>query len=257
MNSAHWRDYFHHDQFHHQEPDWNSPVIIDSARALRLAASLARYQLVERSDGTTLLKVARRAYPSEEAYCEALALYVRSEGWHGVLLERLIRRLGGQTLAQHWSHALFSIVRRALGARVAIEILVVGEIVCTSYFRLLRRHVGDPVVRQVCEQLLRDEAVHLDFHRERLAADQQGWGLVRHMLWAWRFRAITICATTLAWLDHGKVLRSFGGTRREFHTETRRERGCLLTALARSMEETAAESTNGSLPLENPTFRPL
>lgn len=246
MNFSSWLAYFQKESLKNFEPDWRLPVSLPPAHAQALAASLARYQLGESGDGEVLLRDARRIYPGEDDYCSALASYIRVEGLHAQLLARLVHHLGGKPIARHWTHSMFRLVRRALGARFEIEVLAIAEIVGTAYYRLLRRHVADPVVEQVCEQLLHDEARHLDFHGERLAADQRGWGLAAHALWAWRFRALIFCASTIAWIDHGKVVRTFGGTHHEFRTETRRECGCLLVALARSTE---------ALPLENPTLR--
>jgi hypothetical protein len=255
MNSAPWLAYFQKESLAHFEADWHLPVALSAAQAQALAASLARYQLGESGDGTVLLKDARRIYPCEDDYCAALASYIRVEGLHAQLLDRLVHHLGGQTLARHWTHSLFRLIRRALGARFEIEVLAIAEIVGTAYYRLLHRHVPDPVVQQVCAQLLHDEARHLDFHGERLAADQRGWGLLAHALWAWRFRALVLCAGMVAWLDHGEVLRAFGGRRREFQAEARRECSCLLAALARSAEALLAEESDASLPLKNPTLR--
>jgi hypothetical protein len=67
----------------------------------------------------------------------------------------------------------------------------------------------------MCKLILRDEARHIDFHRDRLAARHpQGVGL----LWTARFYLLGHACAWFLWLGHGACFRALGATRAElFH----------------------------------------
>jgi hypothetical protein len=231
MNSTYWLTYFQRNRLGRAEPEWESPLSRPSSLAAKIAASLSHFQLGESGEGSCLFAKARDAYPDDTNYHAALDLFIKEEQEHARLLSRLVGRLGGRLIARHWTHTLFRLLRRALGATFEIQVLVIAEVVGTSYYRLLGRHFADPVVRHVCELLLRDEAKHIEFHRDRFATDQRRWLPWKRTAWAAQFQMLFLGATAVAWADHGSALRAIGGTRREFVREARDECIRLLDAL--------------------------
>src|SRR5262249_33687672 len=71
---------------------------------------------------------------------------------------------GGRTIRHHWTHTLFRFVRRALGFKFEIQLLVRAELVGTAYHRLLQMCTRDSVLDEACSLILKDEAQHVDFH---------------------------------------------------------------------------------------------
>ena len=232
MNSAHWLAYFQQNRLERWEPDWELPVSSPLALTHKVAKSLSHFQLGESGEGSFLLAKARRSYSEDPDYCAALNLFIKEEQEHARLLARLVRRFEGRLVTRHWTHSLFRLLRRTLGATFELQVLVIAELVGTSYYRLLRRHMADPVVAQVCDLLLRDEARHVEFHRDRFAADQRAWLPLERAVWAFQFQVIFFGAATVAWMDHGRALRAAGGSRREFLDEARGECIRLLDAVA-------------------------
>ena len=51
---------------------------------------------------------------------------------------------------------------------------------------------------EVCDLLLRDEARHVEFHRDRFAADQRAWLPLERAVWAFQFQVIFLGAATVA-----------------------------------------------------------
>lgn len=232
MNSARWLTYFQQNRLERPEPGWELPVSSPLRLTHKIASSLSHFQLGESGEGSFLLAKARRSYSEDADYCAALDLFIREEQEHARLLARLVRRFDGRLVTRHWTHSLFRLLRRALGATFEIQVLVIAELVGTSYYRLLRRHMADPVVSQVCDLLLRDEARHVEFHRDRFAADQRAWLPLERAVWAAQFQVLFLGAATVAWLDHGPALRAVGGSRRAFLDEARGECIRLLDALS-------------------------
>ena len=221
-DSSAWLHYFQQNQLRRPEFDWSRPTPFPPAVARALARSLAHFQLGESGDGTTLLAQARQAWPDDADYVAALSLFVAEEHEHAGQLARLIARLGGTLVTDHWTDRCFRGVRHALGAGFDIQVLLTAELVGTAYYRLLRS-TGDTLLREVCEGMVRDEEAHLRFHADRILTAQLGWSPLRRALWTAQFRLLFEGTLAVAWIDHRRALRAVGISRRLFKTEARAE----------------------------------
>ena len=224
MNSRQWLAYYQANRTNRPEPKWNSPSPMDTPIQRLLARSLSHFQLGETGEGTVLISQARVEAPDNPVYHEALELFIAEEGEHARLLERLVLRFGGTTIHRHWTHALFRLVRHALGFRFEIQVLLIAELVGTAYYRLLKARTRDAVLEETCALLLKDEAQHVDFH-----ADWLGDLLARLLpfeaaVWRGQFQLLFSVAAYVAWIDHRAALVAAGTNRREFFSDARRER---------------------------------
>ena len=85
------------------------------------------------------------AWPDDPDYVAALRLFVGEEHTHAQQLARLIARLGGTLITEHWTDRCFRTVRHALGAGFGVQVLLTAELVGTAYYRLLRS-TGDTLL---------------------------------------------------------------------------------------------------------------
>src|SRR5262249_25142091 len=110
----------------------------------------------------------------------------------------------------------FRAVRHAAGLHLEILVLLVAELIAKRYYRALEEGTGDPVLRAVFGQIVRDELGHVAFHCDRLnRAFAPLPSAVRCLIAAsWRtfFRAVTLVVMA----DHRTVLRAVGVTPRAF-----------------------------------------
>jgi len=97
-------------------------------------------------------------------------------------------------------------------------VLLLTELVSTAYYRVLRRHIEDQPVRDMCTLILRDEAGHVAFHRARLAASGLK-GILASIAWACQFFLCGYAAATMLWMNHRHCLKAIGGTRAEYYRE--------------------------------------
>jgi hypothetical protein len=231
-DSSAWLDYFERNRLHRPEPDWDRPTPFGPAVAGRLARSLAHFQLGESCEGNTLLAGARRKWPDDPDYIAAMALFVAEEREHARLLEHLVTRLGGTLVTKHWTDRCFTMARHALGFGFEIQAVMVAELVGGAYFRLLRS-TGDPVLREVCELMVRDEDQHRRFHVDRVVVTQFRWSPLRRASWAAAFKLLFRAALLAAWVDHRSALRAVGISRRLFFAEAKADaRAWLLRRAA-------------------------
>src|SRR6185503_6979726 len=123
--------------------------------------------------------------------------------------------------------------RRALGVRFELQILLLTEIVSTAYYRVMRRHCEDPAVRAMCGRILREEAGHVSFHCDRLAAEGRSPRGILGALWGAQFWFFRHAAATMLWINHRRCLVSLGGSCGEYYREVRRELRRFTGSLSR------------------------
>jgi hypothetical protein len=120
--------------------------------------------------------------------------------------------------------------------RFELQILLLTELVSTAYYRVLRRHSPDAPLSEMCALILRDEAGHVAFHRDRLASQGRSpLGLVG----AWWQAQFWICghaAATVLWTSHGVCLNAIGGSLAEYFQEVRSELRRFILSLCRAVE---------------------
>jgi hypothetical protein len=246
MNSKQWLAYYEANKENRPEPKWNLPSPLDPAQIRVLAESLSHFQLGETGGGSFLLSGARKQIPDDVAYHKALELFVAEEGEHARLLKCLVLRFGGTTIQRHWTHTLFRLVRRALGFKFEIQLLLIAEIVGTAYYRLLRARTRDCVLDETCALLLADEKKHIEFHADWLGDFHAHLLPLESAAWRGQFQILFAVAMRVAWFDHRNGLGAAGSTRREFFLEARRE--CIR--FLRSLEQNAEQQVKEFAPVQ-------
>lgn len=246
MNSQQWLNYYQQNCVDRREPKWNSPSPLDPSAQKILGHSLSHFQLGETGEGKVLIAGATRQVGDDACYIEALKLFVAEEGEHARLLDRLVRRFGGKIIHRHWTHALFRLVRRAIGFKFEIQLLVIAELVGTAYYRLLRTRTRDSVLDDTCDLLLCDEAKHIEFHADWLGHLMARLLPLEYAIWAVQFQVLFTAATCVAWIDHRPALQISGSSRREFFKEARGECIRFLRSLERNAEQQVRFPSTGT-----------
>jgi len=175
-------------------------------------------------------------------------LWFAEEAEHARLLGCAVRRLGGRIITSHWSFTAFCLCRRVLGVRFELQVLTLTELVSTGYYRMLRRHSPDGPLAAMCELILRDEAGHVAFQRDRLAdagSPKAGW---RGWFWRLQFLACGYGAGTVLWISHAPCLKAIGGTHGEYYSEITRQ----MTRFIRSLGKPAKISGAPALWAKSP-----
>ncbi|MET7771787.1 ferritin-like domain-containing protein [Nocardia sp. NPDC005366] len=192
------------------EPDWQGGARLDPS----VIRSIQRFQVGESGDGANLIAKADRAGDLE--YAAAVRLFVAEERNHARLLELLLRSAGAPTIASHWTDAVFVRLRRALGLRLELMVLMVAEVVALQYYRLLRAGTSDPLATQVAALVLSDEKRHVPFHCQRLRVEFATSSRVVRCAALFAWSIVLLGATVVVAFDHGPALRHFGCRRAEF-----------------------------------------
>lgn len=240
MNHAKWIAHFQRNREQRAEPDWSAPFSLPESVLKHLRPSLAEYQLGDGGGPACLIAGdAEQFRGSSEAMRQIVDLWFAERREHSRLLGRALDRIGARRVHEHWSFTAFLACRRAMGARAELQVLLLVEIVSTVYYRLIRRHCTDQPLRDMCSLILRDEAGHVAFHRDRLAsAGVSNWGL-GGTLWELQFRLFGLAAAAMLWLTHGHCLKALGARPTEFAREIHREVSRFLWRLGRTAQARA------------------
>lgn len=192
------------------EPAWERGARVDTA----IWRSVRRFQIGESGDGANLIAKADRA--GDAPYARAVRLFVAEEQNHARLLGLLLGAGGVSPLASHWSDTVFVRLRRLLGLRLELLVLMVAEVVALRYYRALRDGTDDGLTTQVAGAILADEERHVPFHCERLreAFARVPRPVGRLVLLGWR--ALLLAAALVVACDHGPALWGFGVGRVRF-----------------------------------------
>jgi hypothetical protein len=227
MDANRWIQHFQRNSTNRPEPDWDAPHTLPEAVRLPLLRSLEQFHLGDGGGPAYLIAPNRERFLISETQMRTLVdCWFREEKEHSRLLGRLVARLGGTPIEGHWSFSAFCLTRQLLGVGFELTVLLLTEISSTAYYRLLRRHGDDRVLRAVCKLILRDEAGHIAFHRARLAAARPPG-----LLWEGAFRTLGYLAATMLWANHGRALRAIGATRKEFYAELGKELSLFVRRL--------------------------
>ncbi|MFF3417610.1 ferritin-like domain-containing protein [Streptomyces sp. NPDC002698] len=192
------------------DPDWGRSATLHPA----VWAGIQRFQVGEDGDGANLVGKADQAGDAD--YAQAVRLFVAEEQNHARLLARLLAAGGVATLTGHWSDAAFVRLRRLMGLRMELLVLMIAEVVALRYYRALRDGTGDPLTTEVAGRILSDEQRHVPFHCERLHASlaELPHAARRPVMALWRLLLLAVSLVVAA--DHGPALRRLGIGRLRF-----------------------------------------
>ena len=145
---------------------------ISAAELKPILPSLQAWQLGETSDGYHLLKAAT-IYASrigDPDYIEAVRLFIKEEQKHGNNLGRWLDIIGKGRISYNWGDQLFRTIRY-INTNMEIWTLAVITVESTAqiFYQAVKDASSCPLLRQICTDILIDEADHIRFQSERLS----------------------------------------------------------------------------------------
>ncbi|MFF3673089.1 ferritin-like domain-containing protein [Streptomyces sp. NPDC002120] len=208
------------------DPDWGKGAQLPA----EIVRSIQKFQVGEDGDGSALSGKADLA--GDPVYSEAVRLFIAEEQNHARMLKLLLAAGGAGTLDGHWSDATFVRVRRLLGLRVELLVLMIAEVVALGYYRALRDGAADPLASEVAGRILADEERHVPFHCLRLREGLAGLPRPARRAVTFGWRGLLAGAAVLVAVDHGPALRTLGVGRGAFVAQTLRSSAWMARAMS-------------------------
>jgi hypothetical protein len=198
-----------------QRVDWSLDPEISRKEISIILRSLQAWQLGETSDGKHLLKAATQyaIRINDPAYIEALSLFIKEEQKHGNNLGTYLDRIGKPRIKKDLGDTLFRKVRHFnTNMEIWTLTVIVVESTAQIFYQSLKDATHCKLLKQICTDILIDEAYHITFQTERFSVIFKSktpfWKAVSHRLYYYFFFSTAI----IVWIAHKKLFNAGGNT---------------------------------------------
>ncbi|MEO1050859.1 MAG: ferritin-like domain-containing protein [Bacteroidota bacterium] len=212
MNFQNWITYFKSNRENFSHISWNINDKLTFQEKSIIAKSVQQFQRGEGSEGLNWIKSAERYFSKMEdkSYVEALKLFIKEEQRHSEVLGKMMNANLIPKIEAHWMDNLFRRVRKYTNLEYEITILITAEFIATVYYDALAKAVKSPLVKDLCAQILKDEAQHLAFQSEALRFIKQRQSLLGRIFNRAFHHALVPITIALVWAEHRQVLKAGG-----------------------------------------------
>jgi hypothetical protein len=178
--------------------NWNLEPNIDPKIKAQILPSLKAWQKGETSDGKNLIYASTKyaIQTKDLPYLDAIKLFIKEEQKHGENLGKYIDAIGEKRIQFNLGDYLF---RRVRYFAKSIEVWTITVIIVESYAQIFYKALHDAseckLLRQICSDILKDEAHHIRFQYERLNQiihhRENAFLGIRKFLYKMQFKIIT------------------------------------------------------------------
>ncbi|RZJ63222.1 MAG: ferritin-like domain-containing protein [Flavobacterium sp.] len=207
-SSEYWVNHFTHNA-KIDRIDWTTKTNLSDGQKQRILRSLQAWQLGETSDGAHLLhaanKYANRTH--DFIYPIAVELFIKEEQKHGNNLGRYLDIICEPRVQKDWGDSLFRKIRYF---NTSMELWTLAVITVESaaqlFYQSLKDATGCPLLKQICDDIIKDEAHHIDFQAERMLAIYRAHPAVLKPLAFAVYKTFFFSTAAVVWFGHSKVL---------------------------------------------------
>ncbi len=147
---------------------FEGPVGLSAFRKDLLARSIAVFQLGEAGEGRLAAEIQVFGGPFiNDSYKQACSLFVREEGRHALELLLILRFLGHSPLQKSRANTAFVSLRRMLGIKTKLFVLLIAEVVGVVFYSSLAfvfDESNEPALADAFSSISLEEIDHLIFH---------------------------------------------------------------------------------------------
>ncbi|UAY51676.1 ferritin-like domain-containing protein [Ferruginibacter albus] len=217
--SKQWIDYFKENS-QRNRIDWNLQPTITAEEIKTVLKSLQAWQLGETSDGHNLINASRlyAAKVDDALYVEAVKLFIKEEQKHGNNLGRYLDLIGEKRIKKDWGDSLFRKVRYFNTSMEAWTLAVITvESAAQVFYQSLKNATDCTLLKQICTDILIDEAPHIVFQQERFAMIFELKTSFNKVI-SWHFYKYFFIATTLVvWVAHRRLFKAGNNNFRQYY----------------------------------------
>lgn len=221
MSTDELRVWLNHFEYHAQHARCVPSGLSDHLTAeerLRIAGSIATFQLGEQSHGAMLQRAAQRFarthdMPSLERIVE---LFILEEHGHAALLHDFMEDHRIALKRRDWTDRVFRWTRRLAGFELYLYVLICAELIGKVYYRALEAATGCQRLRVICRLLVCEELAHIGFESQLLLTLRTGRPAPVRALMRLAHRAFFLGTAYVVWLTHRPVLGCAGYDARSF-----------------------------------------
>ena len=212
FTSKKWIAHFEHNATQ-QRVDWNLSPGISAEETKTILSSLQAWQLGETSDGSHLLNACRRyaAKTGDEDYVNAVKLFIKEEQKHGNNLGIYLDLINKPRIKKNWGDTLFRKIRY-FNTSMEIWTLAVITVESTAqiFYQCLKDATSCTLLKQICRDILIDEAYHIDFQTERLGILFESKSVLEKGITNKLYTIFFFCTALVVWMAHKDLFKAGG-----------------------------------------------
>lgn len=212
FNFEAWIDYFQENKMNVNQLDWSEKYQLSTGELQTIYRSIQQFQIGESSEGKFLIESPKKylAEQNDKSYLQALILFIQEEQRHAYELGLFMKKQHIPIIKKHWVDQVFRKLRRFANLEQSITVLLTAEIIATVYYDALKRVTSSKTLIRICEQILRDEAKHVEFQSVALnRISKHRNTLLKKLMGSTRLFLLS-GTLIIVWLYHYKVLKAGG-----------------------------------------------
>lgn len=212
--SNYWTGHFKANSWQ-KRVNWDLKPNINREELNATLPSLQAWQLGETSEGKNLIMASTRYAEriGDPDYVNAVKLFIKEEQKHGNNLGHYLDSINKPRIKKDWGDSLF---RRIRYMNTNMETWTLAVIVVEStaqiFYQALKDATGCELLKQICTDILIDEAYHITFQTERLAIIFDGKTIGEKNFRRYFYKTFWYCTSALVWFAHRKLFKAGGNT---------------------------------------------
>ncbi len=207
-----WIDYFELNAVK-QRIDWSIKPSITKEEKQCIVTSLKAWQLGETSDGHQLLAAAGKYAKKfkDPHYVNAIRLFIKEEQKHGNNLGLYLDAIGEKRLKHNWGDSLFRWTRHLFTSMELWTLTVITvENAAQLYYQSVKKSTHCLLLKQICKDILIDEAPHIAFQGERMAVIFNNRSKTLQPFILQGYRIFYFVVINIIWMAHKTVFSAAG-----------------------------------------------
>lgn len=205
--SQYWFDHYQTNLLQ-KRVDWNLIPNLTNDEKEKVIKSIQAWQLGETSDGKHLYKAAEKYIKknTDELYLKSIELFIKEEQKHGENLGKYLDLNNVERIKHNWGDTLFRKVRYF---NTSMELWTISVITVESTAQLFYKSLKDAtncvLLKQICRDILIDEAYHIDFQVERMQIILQNNNYLIRKIKSVFYFLFFIITSVIVWFANKKV----------------------------------------------------
>ena len=188
--------------------NWNIEPNLNDLERKKILKSLQAWQLGETSEGKHLLHAAEKYAIStnDNEYPAAVKLFIKEEQKHGNNLGKYLDLIGEARIKKDWGDSLFRKIRyHNTNMEIWTLAVITVESVAQIFYQALKDATQCKLLKQICTDILIDEADHIIFQKERLYIIFSQKAPFSKFIAYHAYSCFFFCTSLIVWLAHKKL----------------------------------------------------
>ncbi len=191
--------------------DWLLVPSLKENERKNIVKSVQAWQLGETSDGFHLLKASRKyaIKIKDDYYIKAIELFIKEEQKHGNYLGKYLDMIGEKRIKKNWADTLFRKIRY-YNSNMELWTLAVITVESTAqiFYQSLKDATRCTLLKQICTDILIDEAFHIDFQMERFLMIYERKNPVSKFLCFYVYKLFFFSTITVVWFAYRQCFKA-------------------------------------------------